>query len=80
MAFVYKGYEANIKVVQEQWLQLKIKFLLSYNIKIVIDGPLVGEDKYSVGNFSLMSQILPSGGIPPPPPSPHHPNREKSVW
>ena len=78
MAFVYKGYEANIKVVQEQWLQLKIKFLLSYNIKIVIDGPLVGEDKYSVGNFSLMSQILPSGGIPPLPP--HHPNREKSVW
>ena len=25
-----------IKMVQEQWLQLKIKFLLSYNMKIVI--------------------------------------------
>ena len=32
MIFVYKEYE----IVQEQWPQLKLKFLLGYNMKIVI--------------------------------------------
>ena len=36
MTCVYEEYEVKIKMVQEQWLQLKIKFLLGYNIKIVI--------------------------------------------
>ena len=29
-------YEVKMKVVQEQLLQLKMKFLLGYNVKIVI--------------------------------------------
>ena len=29
-------YEVKIKMVQEQWLQLKMKFLLVYNMKFVI--------------------------------------------
>ena len=29
-------YEIEIKMVQEQWLHLKIDFLLGYNIKNVI--------------------------------------------
>ena len=32
---VYKEYEIKTKMVQEQWLQLKMKFLLGYNMKIV---------------------------------------------
>ena len=32
MICVYKEYE----IVQEQWQQLKMKFLLGYNMKIVI--------------------------------------------
>ena len=32
MTCVYKEYEVKIKMVQEQWLQLKVKFLLDYNI------------------------------------------------
>ena len=32
----YKEYEVKIKMVQEQWLQLKMKFLLGYNMKTVI--------------------------------------------
>ena len=33
MTYVYKKYE--IKMVQEQWICLKMKFLLDYNMKIV---------------------------------------------
>ena len=36
MACVYKEYEIKTKIVQEHWLQLKIKFLLGYSMKIVI--------------------------------------------
>ena len=36
MTCVYKEYEIEIKIVQEQRLQLKVKFLLGYNIKILI--------------------------------------------
>ena len=32
---MYKEYEIKIKMVQEWWLQQKMKFLLSYNMKIV---------------------------------------------
>ena len=35
MNFVYK-VEVKIKMLQEQYLQLKMKFLLGYNMKIVI--------------------------------------------
>ena len=36
MTYVYKKYEVKIKIVQEQWLQLKMKFLLGYNMKFFI--------------------------------------------
>ena len=36
MIYVYKGWEVKIKMVQAQWLQLKMTFLLGYNMKIVI--------------------------------------------
>ena len=35
MAYVYKEYGGKIKMVQEQWIQLKMKILLGYNKKIV---------------------------------------------
>ena len=35
MTCVYKEYQDKIKIVQEQWLQLKINFFLGYNLKIV---------------------------------------------
>ena len=35
MTFVHKEYEIKIKIVQDKWLQLKMKFLLGYNMKIV---------------------------------------------
>ena len=31
-----KQYEVKMKIVQEQRLQLKMKFLLSYNMEVVI--------------------------------------------
>ena len=37
MTCVYKYYKVKIKMVQEQRLQLKRKFLLSFNTKIVIE-------------------------------------------
>ena len=40
MTCAYKKYEVKIKMVQKQWLQLKINFLLCFNIKIVIYGGL----------------------------------------
>ena len=36
MTCVWKEYKVKIKMVQEKWLQLKMKFLLGYNMKIVI--------------------------------------------
>ena len=35
MTFLYKEFEVKIKMVQEQCLQLKMKFLLGYNMNIV---------------------------------------------
>ena len=36
MACVSKEYEVITKMVQEQWMQLKMTFLLGYNLKIFI--------------------------------------------
>ena len=36
MTCVYKEYEVKIKMIQELWLQLKMKFLLDHNMKIVV--------------------------------------------
>ena len=33
---MYNEYEIKIKMRQEQWVLLKMKFLLGYNMKIVI--------------------------------------------
>ena len=35
MTCVYKEYENKMEMVEEQWLKLKMRFLLSYNMKIV---------------------------------------------
>ena len=40
MSCAYKENEVKIKIVQEQWLQLKIKFLLGYNMKIILSSRL----------------------------------------
>ena len=42
MTCVYKEYEVKMKMVQEQCLQPKMKFLLGYNIKIVMGGIFPG--------------------------------------
>ena len=34
MTCLYKEYEVKTTMVQEQWLQLKMNFLLDYNMKI----------------------------------------------
>ena len=34
---VYKEYKVKVKMVQEQWLQLKMKFLLVYYMKMFIE-------------------------------------------
>ena len=36
MTCLYKEYEIKIKIIKERWLQLKIKFLMGYNMKVVI--------------------------------------------
>ena len=36
MSWKSKEYEIETKMEQEQWLQLKMPFLLGYNLKIVI--------------------------------------------
>ena len=35
MTYVSKEYEIKTKMTQEQWLQLKVLFLLGYNLEIV---------------------------------------------
>ena len=53
MTCVYKEYEVKIKMIQEEWLQLKMKFLLGYNMEIVIEGKIAfgGGNKDLVGGF-----------------------------
>ena len=36
MTYISKEYEIKTKMEQEQWLLLKILFLLSYTLKIVV--------------------------------------------
>ena len=36
MTFVSKEYKIKTKIEQEQWLQLKVLFLLGYNLIIVV--------------------------------------------
>ena len=48
MTCVYKQYEVKMKMVQKQQLHLKMKFLLGYNMQIVI----YWGDKNLMGHFS----------------------------
>ena len=53
MTCVYKEYEVKIKVVQEQWLQLKMKVILGCNMRW--DKNVVGK---STDGFSLLREIV----------------------
>ena len=35
MPCMYREYEMKMEMIHEQWLQLKLKFLLGYNMKII---------------------------------------------
>ena len=78
MTFVYKEYEIKIKMVQEPWLQLKIKFYWIITWKLLFSGGveyLVGRgDKNLVRRKStggrifldgVMSKFRLLGGLPP---------------
>ena len=43
MTCVRKEYERKMKIVQKQWMQLKMKLVLAYNIKMVIQWGLTLE-------------------------------------
>ena len=64
MTCEYKEYEVKIQIVPEQWLQLKMKFLLGYNMKIVTwwEGT-----NFWCGGKNLMGEVywgtFPSGGM-----------------
>ena len=47
-----KGYEIKTKMVQEQWLQVKMTFLLGYNLKVGMIKNLMG-DFSSCGNEQI---------------------------
>ena len=55
MTSVYK------KMVQEQWLQLKMKFLMGGELTFDEGGRGVG--KNLVGGGSLLGEIFPGGGM-----------------
>ena len=64
MTFVYKECEDKINMIPEQWLQLKIKFLLGYYLgtKILWVGSLPGGEFIPVGgweNFRLVGGLSP---------------------
>ena len=78
MACVYcKDYEVKIKMVQEQWLQLRVKFFGIIKWKLSFSG---GEDKNFVGGFLQVGggagggegteQISEYWGTPPTYPNP----------
>ena len=56
MTFVYKEYKVKIKMVQEQWLQLKMKFLLDFNMKIIIEWGGWGGGGSTFGRGSLLGE------------------------
>ena len=62
---MYKEYEGKIKMIQEQELQLKMKFLLGYNMKIVIQWGggeenqlLVESGKFTGGEFFQVVMVV----------------------
>ena len=62
---MYKDYKFKIKMVLEQWLQLKMKSLWGFIMKIVIyreDEPLMRGNKNLVGG-GYCRKVLSSGGM-----------------
>ena len=71
---MYKDYKCKVKMVQKQWLQLKMRSLWGSNMKIVIysrgNEPLMGGNKNLVGGgycrkmfcSGEMNKILARGG------------------
>ena len=53
MTCVYKEYELKIKMVQEHWLQLKMKFLLGYKFF----GIKLGYNMKIIGNKNLVEGV-----------------------
>ena len=67
MTCVYKEYEDKIKMVQEQWLQLKIKFYWVVTWKLLFTNgewnfsegkDLVGEGRESGPNLEYYGSVL----------------------
>ena len=64
LTFVYKEYEVKIKMVQERWLQLRIKLLLGYNMRVVWWG--WGYTKGGFFQVRVNKQIFSLWGDPHP--------------
>ena len=86
MIWVFKDYEFNIKIARVQWIQLKMKFIVGYNLKNFFfwggDGGVVrGGLTFSGGIFQVgervgMSKFLTGGlGTPSIPSNSKKPNK-----
>ena len=62
MTCMYKDYKLKIKMVQEQWLKLKMKSLWGSNMKMVGNEPLIKGNNNLVKG-SCCRRIFCSGGI-----------------
>ena len=90
MACVYKEYRGKTKMVQEQWLQLKVKILLNYSMKLFIsvgginlwwgDFSWWGRDDWVFGQWGRDSPICPSRENPVAPSSESVKNFKFPIW
>ena len=72
MTCMYKDYKLKIKMVQEQWLKLKMKSLWGSNMKMVGNEPLIkGNNNLVKGSYcrrifssGSINKILTHGGLP----------------
>ena len=67
MICVSKEYEIKTKMVQEQWLQLKMTFLFFYWVELTFGGEGI-KIWWEGGRGGGMSKFLAGGGTPPIPP------------
>ena len=86
MIWVFKDYEFNIKIARVQWIQLKMKFIVGYNLKnfffggggggMVRGGLTFSGGIFQVGERVGMSKFLTGGlGTPPIPSNSKKPNK-----
>ena len=63
MTGVSKEYEIKRKMVQEQWTQLKMTFLLGYNLKVLFsgEGGEGGELTFGGEGIKIGGAIFPGG-------------------